>query len=235
MLDQNVEAAGHDFFELGGLEPNPAHTLAAWSADTKGNEHYTLRIRDIETGTDLADEIVDTVAWAGIAWSADGRDLFYVRADAAERPFEVWRHRLGTSQSDDERVYHEPDERFYVERRRDPKRRVDRHPLRQQAEHGGMAHSRGRRQRRAAGRAPRRPDVEYHVDHWGDRFVVLTNHDAVDFRVMEAPIEAPGDWTELVAHEPGRRITADRTVRRVPRLHEWNDAQPRIRIVDRDR
>ena len=73
VLDQNVEAAGHEFFELGGLEPNPAHTLAAWSADIAGNEHYTLRIRDIEAGTDLDDEIADTVAWAGTAWSADGR------------------------------------------------------------------------------------------------------------------------------------------------------------------
>ena len=65
-----------------------------------------------------------------------------------------------------------------------------------------------RRPRRASS-AARADDVEYDVDHWGDRFVVLTNLDAPDFRVMTAPLDAPGEWTELlVAHEPGRRITA---------------------------
>jgi oligopeptidase B len=234
VLDQNVEATGHDFFDLGGLEPNRDHTLAAWAADTMGNEHYTLRVRDIETGLDLDDEITDTVAWAGTAWSADGQDLFYVTADAAERPFEVWRHRLGTPRSDDERVYHEPDERFYVgvgSTRSDEWIVI----------HSGSKLSTEdwlipAAEPRAAPRVvvPRRADVEYHLDHWGDRFVVLTNDDAVDFRVMEAPIEKPGEWTELVGHEAGRRITAIEPFVDFLALHEWNDGQPRIRIVTRD-
>ncbi|HRE02074.1 MAG TPA: hypothetical protein PLV68_12300, partial [Ilumatobacteraceae bacterium] len=77
-------------------------------------------------------------------------------------------------------------------------------------------------------------DVEYHLDHWGDRFVVVTNLGAEDFRVMTASIAEPGTWTEFVAHEPGRRITgaepfADHLV-----LHEWHHAQQRVRILFRD-
>ena len=55
---------------------------------------------------------------------------------------------------------------------------------------------------------PRVADVEYHLDDWGDRFVVLTNENAVDFRVMEAPLDDPANWTELIPHESGRRIVA---------------------------
>ena len=233
VLDQNVEAAGHDFFDLGGLEPNPAHTLAAWSADTKGNEHFTLRFRDIESGTDLDDELNDTIAWAGTAWSADGRDLFYVTADEAERPFEVWRHRLATPQSSDERVYHEADARFYVGvgSTRSEAWIVIHAGSKLSTEEWIIPAADAAAQPRVV--VPRRADVEYQLDHWGDRFVVLTNHDAVDFRVMEAPIDAPGAWTELVAHEPGRRITVIEPFAEFLALHEWYAAQPQIRILAR--
>jgi oligopeptidase B len=95
ILDQNVEAEGHEFFDVGAFEVSPDHRLVAWSADTAGDEHYTLRIRDIAHGHDLDDELHDTT-WAGVAWSSDGTHLFYVEADEQERPYRVMRHRLGT-------------------------------------------------------------------------------------------------------------------------------------------
>ena len=55
---------------------------------------------------------------------------------------------------------------------------------------------------------PRQPDLEYSLDHWGDLWVVLTNLDATDFRMMTAPLHQPAEWTELVPHTPGRRLTA---------------------------
>ena len=89
---------------------------------------------------------------------------------------------------------------------------------------GDAAHSSGRGRR----------DVEYGIDDWGDRFVVLTNLDAPDFRLMTAPHDDPGAWSDLVAHEAGRRLTeaepfADHLV-----VHEWMAAQPRVRVLRRD-
>ncbi len=80
----------------------------------------------------------------------------------------------------------------------------------------------------------RTPDVEYGIDDWGDRFVVLTNLDAPDFRLMTAPHDAPRQWSDLVAHEAGRRLTeaepfADHLV-----VHEWMAAQPQVRVLRRD-
>jgi oligopeptidase B len=75
--------------------------------------------------------------------------------------------------------------------------------------------------------------VEYSVDHWGDRFVVLTNLEAEDFRVMTAPIDDPGAWTELVPHVAGQRITACEPFESHLVVHEWSNAQQRVRIIRR--
>ena len=145
----------------------------------------------------------------------------------------MWRHRLGTPQSDDTRVYHETDERFYVSvgATRSDEWIIIHSGSKLSTEEWLIPAADASAEPRVV--ASRRPDVEYQVDHWGDRFVVLTNHDAVDFRVMEAPIDSPGEWTELVAHEPGRRITGVEPFAGFLAWHEWNDAQPGIRIVAR--
>ena len=234
LLDENVEAAGHDFFSLGLLEMSADHSVAAWSSDVDGSELFTLRFRDLATGTDLPDVLEGTSAWGGSAWSSDGAHFFYMMPDDQMRPFQVWRHALGTEQSEDVLVLHEPDERFYL----------------------GIDLSRSERwiMLEAASKTtseawllradqptaepvsvrPRTEGLEYSLDHWGDRFVVLTNLDAEDFRVMTAPEDAPADWTELLPHVPGQRIVgvepfADHLV-----VHEWSQAQQRVRILRRD-
>ena len=113
LLDQNVEAEGHEFFDLGAFEVSLDHRRLAWSADVTGAEHYTLRIRDLATGDDLVDELHDST-WAGVAWSSETDYLFYVMPDEQERPYRVMRHRVGTPQQDDVEVYRDDDERFFV-------------------------------------------------------------------------------------------------------------------------
>jgi len=80
--------------------------------------------------------------------------------------------------------------------------------------------------------------VEYGIDHWGDQFVMHTNDDAVDFRLLTAPADAdltqPASWSELVAHLPGRRILGAEAFATHLVIHEWADAQPRLRILFRD-
>ena len=233
LLDENAEADGHEYFAVSAFDVNPQHAVLAWGSDTDGSEHYTMRFRDLATGVDMPDRIDDTT-WGGTAWSADGTTLFYVTPDEHERPSSVWRHRLGTPQSDDVLVFHEPDERFYVyvelsrsgqwividtasktstEVRLVPAASPEAEPV--------VVH-------------PREADHEYGLEHWGDRWLVLTNLEATDFRVMSAPTDRPSEWTELVPHVPGRRIVgvdafADHVV-----LHEWADAQPRLRVLFRD-
>jgi oligopeptidase B len=233
LLDQNVEAAGHDFFDVGAFEISPDHRQLAWSADIAGNEHFTLRVRDLSTGDDLADEVHDTT-YAGVAWSADGRHLFYVAPDAQERPYRVMRHELGTPQTDDVEVYRDDDERFFVGvgTTRSDRWIVIGAGSKTSSEIALIPADDPTAEPQIV--RPRVADVEYHLDDWGDRFVVLTNENAVDFRVMEAPLDDPANWTELIPHESGRRIVAIEPFAGHLALLEWRDAQPQVRVVTRD-
>ena len=233
LLDQNAEAEGCEFFDVGVFEISDDHRWLAWSADTTGDEHYTLRIRDLDSGADLDDELHDTT-WAGAAWSTDGSHLFYVVPDEQERPYRVMRHAVGTPQGDDVEVFRDDDERFFVGigATRSGEWIVIQSGSKLTSEAAVLPAAEPLTQPKLV--RPRVHEVEYHVDHWGDRFVILTNEDAVDFRVMEAPLDRPADWTELVAHEPKRRITGIEPFAEHLAIHEWHHAQPQVRIVTRD-
>jgi oligopeptidase B len=238
LLDENVEAHGHDYFDLGAFDVSMDHRFVAWSMDTVGDERYTLRIRDLSTGVDL-DEHLDDTANAGVAWSSDGTWLFYVTADEQQRPSTVWRHRIGTERSDDAIVFNEPDERFFVGvgSTRSEAWIVISSASRTTADARLIATADPTAEPRVV--LPRRDDVEYGIDHWGDSFVMHTNDDAVDFRLLVAPEGADwtemSAWSELIPHEPGRRIIGVDAFADHLLIHEWAAAQPRLRLVFRDR
>jgi len=233
LLDENAEAEGHEYFSVNAFDVNAQHTLLAWSSDTDGSEQYTMHLRDLATGIDRPEHLTGTT-WGGTAWAADGNTLYYVTADEQMRPWRVWRHSLGTSQAEDTLVFEETDERFYVyvDLSRSGEWIV--------IETASKVSSEVRLIPAADPTATaivvreRAADVEYGLDHWGDRWVVLTNENATDFRVMTAPLDQPGQWTELIAHEPGRRITSVEAFADHLVLHEWANAQPRIRVLFRD-
>jgi oligopeptidase B len=212
LLDENVLAGDSPFFEIGGYEITPAHDVAAYSTDYDGSERFTLRFRDLETRRDLPDEIPGI--YYGLAWADDCRTIFYVRPDEAVRPYQVWRHTLGTSPDDDRLVFEEPDERFFVgvSRTRSGRYLLITTESKTTSEvwfvPAGAPESAPRVvQARVAGLEY---SVEHHVDdEHGDRFLVVTNaDDAQDFKLMVADVADPGReaWREVLPHVPGRRI-----------------------------
>jgi oligopeptidase B len=205
MLDQNELAADHEYFEVGNFVVSPDADLLAYATDTDGSERYTLRVRDLGTGEDLSDEVPDT--YYGLAWAADNRTVFYVKVDAAMRPFQLWRHVLGSPVSDDVLVHQEDDDHFYLGVHLT---RSERYLLLTLASkvttevHYLAADDPDGRFRVVA---PRRQGVEYDVDHHvgpeGDRFLIVTNADgAENFKLVEAPVAGPGPehWSELIPH-----------------------------------
>lgn len=232
ILDVNIEAQAHEFFSLGLFDVNPDHRLAAWSADTNGAERYDLRFRDIDSGDDLDDVLTDTKG--GSAWSADGHYLFYVVPDEMERPAKVMRHRLGTPQDDDVEVYREDDERFFVGLgiSRSDQWIVMGSQSKLSSEWWVLAADDPTGTPTVV--ANRRQEVEYSVAHWGDRFVIVTNLDAEDFRIMTAPTDAPAEWTELIPHQSGRKIDGAAAFASHLAILQWQDAQRQIRVLFRD-
>ena len=75
LLDQNAEAQGHDFFAVAGSEVSPQGDLLAYAADLAGDERYDIRVRRIATSELLDDAVLQT--GGSLAWSLDGRQLFY--------------------------------------------------------------------------------------------------------------------------------------------------------------
>jgi oligopeptidase B len=240
LFDENIESAGHDYFDLGALDASHDHKSFAWSIDTAGDERYQLRIRTFaDDGTFIdSNETVDGVANAGTAWSTDGSWLFYVRPDEQERPFQIWRHRVGDLTTDaDELIFEELDERFFVaigETRSNEWIVI--HSASKTSAEVRLAPSDLSAPFTVV--RPRRDGIEYQVDHWGDRFVMTTNDAAVDFRVLTAPLDSDwtsGDaWSELIAHIPGLRINGVEAFAGFIVVHEWSEAQPRLRILFRD-
>lgn len=207
LLDGNAEAEGKPYWDLGARAHSPDHKLIAYAVDDKGSELFTIRIRDMETGKDLADEIPDTRG--EMEWSADGRTLFYIRVDANHRPLFVCRHRVGTPAADDVLVYEEKDIGYYTGLGKTLSGRfilVDAHDHQTNEIYLVDADKPEGPLRLIAARDH---GHEYQVEHHGDRLIITTNSGgAEDFRICEAPVSAPGmeNWREILAHKPGRLV-----------------------------
>ncbi|MDH5234678.1 MAG: oligopeptidase B, partial [Gemmatimonadota bacterium] len=188
-FDQNTEAEGFAFYDLGGMEVSPDHQRLAVLVDTNGYEDFTLRIRDLGTGAWLPDEI-EKLSW-GLAWASDNRTLFYQTPDSAKRGDTVWRHVLGTPRAADVLVYHDPDPLYNVSVQRS--RSGEWILLSSTSFTSGEWHVIPAAEPTAAPRviAPRRPGVEYEVTAGNGVFFIQTNEDARNFRVMTAPAADP--------------------------------------------
>ncbi len=205
LLDGNAEAAGEKFFSLGTFAVSPDGRRLAYGVDVRGDERYTIRVLDLDTGERLADEITDTSA--GAVWAGE-QHLLYTRTDDAWRPFQVLRHRLGTSSADDPVVLHEPDERFWVglDSSRDEQWVLIGIGSKLTSEYWLLPTADPEGEPRLV--APRRDGVEYHVEVAGDRLLVVHNDGARDFALAEAPLEATSheQWREVIPGQDGVRI-----------------------------
>ncbi len=207
LLDVNKEADGKDYFEIGYVGEDPTHSILAWSRDTSGAEYYALTFRDLDTGEDRSEELRDV---GSVAW-ANENVLFYSKVDENHRPSKVYRHTLGTEQSEDILVYEEKDPRFYcgVSRSRSGDYIMISAGMNDQDEMRFIPTASPEDEPKLI--QPREEGLEYSVEHQGDRFVILTNADgADDFKIVETPIATPGKerWSDLIPYQQGRMIVS---------------------------
>lgn len=211
LIDANAMAAGKPYFRLGGSAHSPDHRLVAYATDDSGNEYFTLRLRDAETGPDLKDTIKETSGAA--VWADDGKTLFYVWVDANHRPAKVFRHLVGTDPRNDVVVHQDGDPGFFVAIGKTQSRRfivIDTHDH-ETSEARVIDADAPLSEPRLIAR--RQTGIEYSIEHGtergSDRFFILTNADgAEDFKIVTAPVASPdrSHWRDLVPHVPGRLI-----------------------------
>ncbi len=206
LLDGNAEAQGLEFFSLGTFDTSPAGDLLAYAVDSTGDERFDLRIKDLTTG-EIVDDSVTGIGY-GTAWSADAAYLFYVRVDDAWRPFQVWRHEVGTPAEQDVLVHQEDDERYWmgVGSSRDDEHLVIALGSKNTSEYRLLSAHDPTGEFRIV--APRREGVEYDVAPAGERLWIVHNADHRDFELAVAPIGSTSahDWRAVLPGRKGMRV-----------------------------
>jgi oligopeptidase B len=200
VLDANELAAGHDYFRLGNYTVSPNHKLLAYSTDTAGNEVYLTQFKNLETGALLPDRVPNV--YYGIYWANDNQTLFYSVLDAAKRPYRIYRHKLGEDPAEDLLVYEETDAKFTLSLRKTRDRKyillVSKSSTTSEVSYIDADAPSARPSLLAA----RRQGIEYSVGHHEGRFLIRTNENAQNFKLMEAKVgdTAPEKWRELLPH-----------------------------------
>jgi oligopeptidase B len=235
LLDCNAEADGHDFFSLGTFTISPDGHLLAYGVDVRGDERYTLRVKDLRTGQRLPDEIPGTSA--GATWALDADALYYTTVDDAWRPHQAWRHALGSGPQADALLHEETDERYWLGV---GSTRSDRFVL-------ISASSSVTSEVRYLDAtdpdaspvlvAERREGVEYAVEHavvgGQDVFLVLHNDGAENFELAQAPVATPSPehWTPVIPHRADTRLDDVDAFRDHIVLSYRRDALTRIAVL----
>ena len=234
LLDQNAEARGHDFFSVGANEVSPAGDLIAYAVDVVGDERYDVRVRRIATG-EVLDEAVHRTG-GSLAWSLDGRHLFYTRVDDSWRPHQVWRHELGTDAAADVLVHDEPDERFFVGvgSSRDDRWVIIAIGSKTSSEFRLLDASDPLGEPRVV--AERRPGVEYDVEPFGDQLLVIHNAGRPNFELAVAPVtsESADDWRSLSVTTEDEYVTGAEGFDDFLAIALRSEGQTRVRVVLRD-
>jgi oligopeptidase B len=201
MLNVNEMAEGFSYYQVAGLSISPDNRILSFGVDTLSRRIYTIHFKNLETGEILEDKLEVTSGSA--AWANDNSTVFYtVKDEQTLRPYKVYKHKLGAINGEDELIYTEEDETFvcaaYKTKSRD------------YIMIGSFATLSNEYRFLDANEPdgdfsvvqPRIRELEYSVSHYGDKFYILTNMDARNFRLMETPVSAPGkeNWQGVIPH-----------------------------------
>jgi oligopeptidase B len=196
LLDEGALAEGHEYFRLGSTGISEDDRMLAYATDTDGSERYTIYFRDLESGEALADEIPGTLG--GIAFSRDGSSLLYGLVNEHWRIDRIMLHRLGTPLGDDVLIYEEADAGFQAGVGMTSDRRWliiatgdnATSEVRLLPADNPLAEPILVRARQAG--------VEYDAETHGDTLFIHTNDVSPQFRLVTAPLSAPGAWQERI-------------------------------------
>jgi oligopeptidase B len=232
LLDLRENARALDYYDVGSIEVSHDNRLAAYTDDTVGRRQYTLRFKDIVTG-ELLPDVVPNVE-EGVVWTADNRRVLYVEKDPVTLlGLRVRVHALGTDPALDPVVHEETDEAFYTSVGLTKDRRfllIDSSSTIttevRYTELDDVA-----LQFRTF--LPRERGHEYSVDHVGERWIVRSNWQAINFRLLEATTGEAArrdQWRELVAHRDDVLIAGFDVFQNFLAIEERVDGLRKIRI-----
>ena len=211
LLDEPALAEGKEYFRLGAFSVSNDASKLAYAIDDNGSERFTIHVKDLTTGELLPDTIPGMLS--EIVWTADDSGFLYGLANKEWRTDNARVHRLGTDPAEDVELYHEDDEGYRVA--------VGETSDRKWIVIGTGDHVTSEIRLLPASDpfaepiliAQRLPGREYDVDTHGDTLFIHTNDTDPMWRLVTAPITAPGEWTERIAPSPHFYMTGVECIR----------------------
>jgi oligopeptidase B len=232
LLNENELAKGQKYFRIGTLSVSRDHKLLAYSTDTDGSESYTLRIKSLETGALAPDEIKNCSG--SFAWANDNKTFFYDQLDAARRPYKALKHVLGTGVDQDRTVYEEKDERFNLDLSKSRDEKLIFVSVESELSSEVRFLDADRPDDELTLIRPREDNLLYGVENHGDRFFIVTNENATNFKIVEAPVASPGkeNWKDFIPYNPDVKIESVDAFEKYLAISERVKGLPAIRIYD---
>ena len=232
-LDEPELAEDLEYFRLGSLSVSNNGSLVVYSTDTNGAERYTIAVKDLETGELFEDKIENMRGQT--VWSLDDSSFFYTSLDDNGRPWRVRRHILGDPAEDDTVVYEEADPGFFVGVSRTVSKE---YVIISAGDHVTSEYWLIRADDATAEPAlvaPRRAGHDYSVDHQGDRFVIVTNDNHQNFRLVTAPEDDPTEtaWETLLQGTDSLYLLHFHLTEDFVAVEERIDGLDQVRIMDR--
>ena len=237
LLDGNALAEGHEYFSIGGYDISDNDQILAYSIDTISRRNYTLYFKNLQTG-ELYPETIENTEGGAYAWAADNQTIFYLQRDPQTLlASKVYRHKLGTSATEDVLVYTEEDPQFYMGLGRMKSKKY----IVSVSDHNGV--STEYRLLEASNPDgdfkafyPRQHGLQYSIEHFEDKFYIRTNvGNATNFKLMEVTENESYDiknWKEVIAHREDTYLEGIDVFRHHLVLTERSNALIHLRVID---
>lgn len=201
MLNGPEMAKGHDYFSIAGREVSPDNEIIAYGIDTVSRRKYDVYFKNMKSGSILSDKLENTSG--GAVWANDNKTVFYATKDPVTlRQDKIYKHILGTDQSQDELVFSETDETFscFVYKSKSEKYLMIGSTQTLSSEYRYLDADNPNGNWKII--QPREKDLEYSVDHYMDHFYLRTNQNAKNFKLVKTPVTATAknNWVDVIEH-----------------------------------
>lgn len=234
LLNVNEMAEGYAFYHIGDYAVSTNNLILAYSEDTVSRRKYTIKFKNLETGEIYPDEIPNTSG--GITWANDNHTVFFTKKDETLRPYQVVRHKLGTPVDEDVVVFQEDDATYdaFIDKSKSWKYLIIGIESTLSSEYRILEADNPTGEFRIF--QERKPDMLYSISHYQDKFYVLTNLEATNFRLMSCLVEATAmkNWKEVIAHRENTLLEGIDIFKDYLVLSEKSNALDHIRVIPWD-
>ena len=232
LLNVNEMAKGYSYYHVAGLSVSFNNNLIAFGVDTVSRRKYTIYFKNLKTGEILPDKIPTTSGSA--AWANDNKTVFYAGKDEETlRSYKIMKHVLGTDVSKDKEIFNEQDVTFdtFVYKTKSSKYIMIASSQTLSTEYRFL--DADKPEGTFTMLQPRERELEYNVDHYGDKFFIRTNYSAKNFRLMETPVTntTKENWKEVIPHRDDVLLEDFELFNDFLVVNERKDGLPHLRVI----